>query len=55
MPGASGTCAYGIDGSNIVGSYGTHGFVYTIPEPASALLIGAGFFFARSRRFQKTA
>ncbi len=51
--------AYGISGNKIVGYDGTwgnyQGFVYTIPEPASALLIGAGLLFARLRRVQKPA
>jgi hypothetical protein len=60
MPGAIGTFVYGIDGDKVVGSYmltgnKIHGFIYTIPEPASALLIGAGFFFAHPRRVQKFA
>jgi hypothetical protein len=60
MPGALGTFVYGVDGDKVVGSYmitgitgnKIHGFVYTIPEPASAILIGAGFFFARLRHRQ---
>jgi hypothetical protein len=48
MPGAFSTFARGIDGDYIVGYYtssgGTaHGFIYTIPEPSSFLLFGAGF------------
>jgi len=45
----------GIDGRNIVGSYGdasgTHGFIYTIPEPATLLLFGlGGLALLRKRR-----
>jgi hypothetical protein len=48
------TQIYGISGNTIVGqyvdsSYTSHGFVYTIPEPTSFILIGAGLLFARSR------
>ncbi|MBN2270771.1 MAG: PEP-CTERM sorting domain-containing protein [Sedimentisphaerales bacterium] len=46
FPDAEWTRAYGIDGAKIVGSYedasGTHGFIYTIPEPATLLLLGLG-------------
>lgn len=46
FPGASGTAIYGIDGINLVGEYvnssGCHGFLYTIPEPATILLLGLG-------------
>jgi hypothetical protein len=47
-PGAELTWAYGISGSNIVGWYSdgdassVHGFIYTIPEPATLLLFGLG-------------
>jgi hypothetical protein len=55
--GAIRTEAAGISGNYIVGNYYDknfiwRGFVYEIPEPASALLTGAGFFFARLRRRQ---
>jgi len=48
FPGADLTNAYDIDGDRIVGDYagasgfGTHGFIYTIPEPATLLLLGIG-------------
>ena len=47
MPGARGTYPQGIDGTNIVGYYldasgVSHGFIYTIPEPATLLLLGLG-------------
>lgn len=47
MPGAVATNAFGIDCSNIVGSYynydvGWRGFLYTIPEPSTLLLLGFG-------------
>ena len=46
MPGANYTYAFGIDGSNIVGFYydgsREHGFLYTIPEPGTVLLLGLG-------------
>jgi hypothetical protein len=45
-PGATLTEVWGIDGSNVVGQYydatGSHGFIYTIPEPATLLLLGLG-------------
>jgi hypothetical protein len=46
------TEAWGIDGSNIVGTYydaGYHGFIYTIPEPATLLLLGMGALILRKR------
>jgi hypothetical protein len=53
MPGAIETYSQSIDGDNIVGYYsdatGGHGFLYTIPEPCSLLLILAGFTFMRRR------
>jgi len=46
FPGSLGTYPSGIDGVTIVGSYsdgsGRHGFIYTIPEPATILLLGLG-------------
>ena len=46
FPGSLQTYPMGIDGLNIVGSYtdafGTHGFIYTIPEPATVLLLALG-------------
>ena len=43
MPGATRTFVYGIDGSNIVGEYqdasGIHGFVSTVPEPSTCVLL----------------
>jgi hypothetical protein len=55
MPGADYTFPYGIDGSNIVGEYydassGSHGFLYTIPEPATLLILGLGVLCLRSAR-----
>jgi hypothetical protein len=47
-PGAVNTYAYGISGNNIVGNYNygsgmpVHAFIYTIPEPATLLLLGLG-------------
>ncbi len=45
-PDASHTDVYGIEGNKIAGFYvleGTnHGFIYTIPEPATLLLLGLG-------------
>jgi hypothetical protein len=53
-PGATRTFINGIDGSNIVGYYqdtsGLHGFLYTIPEPATLLLLGLGALIAVNRR-----
>jgi uncharacterized membrane protein len=53
------TCAQGIssDGRTIIGwgynpSGYTEAWAATIPEPASAILIGAGLFFARLRHRQ---
>ena len=47
FPGAMITYARGIDGDKIVGSYADaswdyHGFIYTIPEPGTVLLLGLG-------------
>ncbi len=54
VPGAIYTYASDIDGDNIVGSYfdgsGWHGFVYTIPEPGTVLLVGLGGLGALRRR-----
>jgi len=54
MPSASDTLAYSIDGSNIAGMYydasgGRHGFVYTIPEPATILILGLGVVLLRKK------
>jgi hypothetical protein len=56
MPNASWTVAMGIDGNNVVGSYhsGTdsdsHGFIYTIPEPASLILLSLGGLLLRRKK-----
>ena len=46
IPGALGVFMQGIDGTTVVGFYddteGTHGFIATIPEPATVLLLGLG-------------
>lgn len=47
FPGAIATYPHGIDGDRIVGQYADaahelHGFVYTIPEPGTVLLLGLG-------------
>lgn len=47
FPGAITTKAFGIDGDKIVGWYedfsdNRHGFIYTIPEPATLLVLGLG-------------
>ena len=54
-PGSLGTYISDIDGTNLVGwsleSSGTfHGFVYTIPEPGTLLLLGLGGLFLRKRK-----
>jgi len=47
---------YGICGNSIVGSYRNegedvlHGFIYTIPEPATLFLLGLGWRFVRRKR-----
>jgi len=62
MPGGGGAVANDIDGSNIVGIYddasGAHGFLYTIPEPATLLpavslsnpFLGLGGLLLRKRK-----
>ena len=54
FPGATATYISGIDGGNLVGMYqngsGSHGFIYTIPEPATLLLLGFGLAIAAKRR-----
>lgn len=53
-PGAQETWVYDISGNNLVGGYydstGLHGFVYTIPEPATICLLALGGMFLRKRR-----
>ncbi|MGA1978939.1 MAG: PEP-CTERM sorting domain-containing protein [Sedimentisphaerales bacterium] len=52
-PGAIETVAYDISGNNIVGyclyssHHGGHGFLYTVPEPATLFLLGLGLATAR--------
>jgi hypothetical protein len=49
MPGVVSTYVRGIDGSHIVGYYDdAHGFIYTIPEPATFLLLMTGALLART-------
>jgi hypothetical protein len=55
-PGSNCTETLGISGSNIVGVYfdapgsDSHGFIYTIPEPATLLLLGLGGLAIMRRR-----
>jgi hypothetical protein len=55
--GATETAIFGIDGSNLVGEYSLgdtpytqHGFIYTIPEPATLLLLGLGAVMLRKHK-----
>jgi hypothetical protein len=56
---ASSSVAYGIDGDKIVGTYKdaqgiSHGFIYSIPEPATVLLFGFGVpILSRLRKRRK--
>ena len=56
VPGADHTHPYGIDGSNIVGSYSVsseeafYGFLAVIPEPATLSLLAMGMLMACRRR-----
>lgn len=54
-PGATSTQIYGISDNSVVGYYEDssgvdHGFIYTIPEPATLLLLGLGAVIARRKR-----
>jgi hypothetical protein len=59
MPGAMWTCVYGINGNSLVGAYydaaqHQHGFIYTIPEPATLLLLCLGaVMFRRSEKCER--
>ena len=58
FPGASYTRIYGIEGDNIFGKYEDssgdgHGFIATIPEPCTVLLLGLGGVLLRNRRANK--
>jgi hypothetical protein len=57
MPDGTDVFPMGIDGSIITGFYnasGMHGFLYTIPEPATLLLFGlGGLVFNRNRSGKK--
>jgi hypothetical protein len=55
FPAASQTSINGIDGDNIVGTYWdvsgkSHGFIATIPEPATVSLLGLGILALRRKR-----
>jgi hypothetical protein len=54
LPGAFATQVSSISGNNIVGlcydSAGQHGFLYTIPEPATILLLGLGAIVLRRKK-----
>ncbi len=53
-PGTVAIRAYGISGGSIAGlctdNSGEHGFIYTVPEPATLLLLGLGGLILRKRR-----
>ena len=55
-PGAYFTKATSIDGDNIAGLYmdnaGIHGFIYTIPEPATFFVLAAGVMTLRNRKYK---
>jgi hypothetical protein len=57
MPGADATYAYGIDNGKIIGYYDvagepSHGFIYTIPEPATLFLLTLGGMALRTKKFK---